>query len=238
MRIDGKRVLVVGATGTVGGLAAQRLTRLGASAALAGRDRKRLAGVSEALGGRPHRVFEAYDLSACEGLAPWAAEALGGLDAVVVALGTAGFGAARDMPEAAAEHLVAVNALAPMAVVRGALRVLPPGSAVCAVTGVVVDRPPSGTADYAAAKSALAAWLGVAARESRRAGVAVLDVRMPHLDNGFAERAVVGTPPPLPAGAAAADAVESHLVAPLLERLGSGGPARAGRAGAGEGAGR
>ncbi|MFE5514746.1 SDR family NAD(P)-dependent oxidoreductase [Streptomyces sp. NPDC056529] len=236
MGIDGKRVLVVGATGTVGGLAARRLTRRGASAALAGRDRKRLAGASEALGGRPCRVFEAYDLNACETLAPWAAEVLGGLDAVVVALGVAGFGAARDLPESAAEHLVAVNALAPMAVVRGALRVLPPGGAVSVVTGVIVDRPMSGTADYAAAKTALAAWLGVAARESRRAGVTVLDVRMPHLDNGFADRAVAGTPPPLPGGAAAAGAVESYLVAPLLERLGSGGPAHAGRTGAAEGA--
>lgn len=236
MRIDGRRVLVVGATGTVGGLAAERLTRLGASAALAGRDRTRLAGASQALGGRPYHVFEAYDLGACEVLAPWAADVLGGLDAVVVALGVAGFGAARDMPESAAEHLVAVNALAPMAVVRGALRVLPPGGTVCAVTGVVVDRPPSGTADYAAAKTALAAWLGVAARESRRAGVAVLDVRMPHLDNGFADRAVVGTPPPLPRGAEPAGAVESYLLAPLLERLGGDGAAHAGRTGATGGA--
>ncbi len=70
MRIDGRRVLVVGATGTVGGLAAERLTRLGASAAPAGRDRKRLAGASRALGGRPYHVFEAYDLGACEVLAP------------------------------------------------------------------------------------------------------------------------------------------------------------------------
>ncbi|MFC8586477.1 SDR family NAD(P)-dependent oxidoreductase [Streptomyces sp. NPDC057217] len=222
MRIGGKRVLVVGATGSVGGLAAGRLAELGASTALAGRDRARLAERAADLGGRPYHSFEAYDLGACEALAPWAAEALGGLDAVVVALGVAGFGAARDMPEAAAEHLLAVNALAPMAIVRGALRVLPPGGAVSVVTGTIVDRPVSGAADYAAAKSALAAWLGVAARESRRAGLSVLDVRLPHLDNGFAGRAVVGTPPSLPEGADAAGAVESHLVAPLLERLGSG----------------
>ncbi|WP_432120859.1 SDR family NAD(P)-dependent oxidoreductase [Streptomyces sp. S1] len=222
MRVGGKRVLVAGATGSVGGLAAGRLTELGASTALAGRDRARLAGRAAELGGRPYHSFEAYDLGACEALAPWAAEALGGLDAVVVALGVAGFGAARDMPEAAAEHLLAVNALAPMAIVRGALRVLPPGGAVSVVTGTIVDRPVSGAADYAAAKSALAGWLGVAARESRRAGLSVLDVRLPHLDNGFADRAVVGTPPPLPEGAGAAGAVESHLVAPLLERLGSG----------------
>ncbi|MFF5452288.1 SDR family NAD(P)-dependent oxidoreductase [Streptomyces sp. NPDC012950] len=229
MRIGGKRVLVVGATGSVGGLAAGRLAELGASTALAGRDRARLAERAADLGGRPYHSFEAYDLGACEALAPWAAEALGGLDAVVVALGVAGFGAARDMPEAAAEHLLAVNALAPMAIVRGALRVLPPGGAVSVVTGTIVDRPVSGAADYAAAKSALAAWLGVAARESRRAGLSVLDVRLPHLDNGFAGRAVVGTPPSLPEGADAAGAVESHLVAPLLERLGSGAAEGAGK---------
>ncbi|MFE6709665.1 SDR family NAD(P)-dependent oxidoreductase [Streptomyces sp. NPDC057695] len=219
---SGTRALVVGATGSVGGLAAEALTRRGATTALAGRDPERLASRAERLGGRPHRGFEAYDLAACEGLAPWAHEALGGLDAVVVAVGVAGFSPAADVPEPVAEHLMTVNAQAPMAVVRGALRVLPAGGAVSVVTGVIVDRPLLGTADYAASKTALATWLAVVGREARRAGISVLDVRMPHLDNGFAQRPAIGSPPSLPEGEDTARAVEEHLIAPLVARLGEG----------------
>ncbi|MEU6622759.1 SDR family oxidoreductase [Streptomyces litmocidini] len=212
----GGRVLVVGATGAVGGLAAGMLADRGASVALAGRDRARLQERSGRLGGCPARSFDAYDLDACTDLAPWAARSLGGLDAVVVAVGVAGFGPAEDVPDTAAEHLMTVNALAPMAVVRGALRVLGAASVLAVVTGAVVDRPVRGTADYTAAKSALAAWLGVVRREQRGRGISVVDVRLPPLDTGFAGRAVIGRPPVLPPGLDAATEVDRHLVTPVL----------------------
>ncbi|WP_225803691.1 SDR family NAD(P)-dependent oxidoreductase [Streptomyces sp. NK15101] len=213
----GVRVLVVGATGMIGGLAARMLYERGASMALAGRNAGRLADRSRLLGDCPRRVFDAYDLEGCAALAPWAARSLGGLDCVVVAIGVAGFGRAEHVDEAAAEHLMTVNALAPMAVVRGALPVLESGRSVGVVTGAVVDAPPQGTADYAAAKSALAAWLGVVGREQRRRGVRVVDVRMPHLEGGFADRAVTGRAPTLPPGADPGLSVERYLVEPLAD---------------------
>ncbi|MFJ5712600.1 SDR family NAD(P)-dependent oxidoreductase [Streptomyces sp. NPDC093105] len=215
--IAGARVLVVGATGEIGGLAARSLRRRGAAVALAGRDAGRLA---ERSGACPRRVFDAYDLDGCEGLAAWTVRSLGGLDHVVVAVGVAGFGRAEHVGEAAAEHLMTVNALAPMAVVRGALPLLEAGGAVAVVTGAVVDAPPRGMADYAAAKAALATWLAVVGREQRARGVRVLDVRMPHLEGGFAARAVTGSPPALPPGADPVASVEQLLVAPLAGAAG------------------
>ncbi|MFE0646602.1 SDR family NAD(P)-dependent oxidoreductase [Streptomyces sp. NPDC058877] len=212
----GEKVLVAGATGMVGGLAARMLVERGGSVALAGRDTKLLGERSALLGARPYRSFDAYDLDGCAALGPWAAQALEGLDAVVVAVGVAGFGPAEEVPEAAAEHLMTVNALAPMAIVRGALPVLEATGAVVVVTGAIVDAPLRGTADYAAAKSALAAWLGVVEREQRTRGITVVDVRMPHLDGGFADRAVVGGPPKLPRGADPVGAVERHVIGPVL----------------------
>ncbi|WP_418955858.1 SDR family NAD(P)-dependent oxidoreductase [Streptomyces tritici] len=214
--ITGARVLVVGATGQIGGLAARSLHRRGASVAVAGRNAGRLAERSRRSGACPRRLFDAYDLDGCEGLAAWAVRSLGGLDRVVVAVGVAGFGRAEHVGEAAAEHLMTVNALAPMAIVRGALPLLEAGGAVAVVTGAVVDAPPRGMADYAAAKTALATWLEVVGREQRARGVRVLDVRIPHLDGGFAARAVTGSPPPLPPGADPVASVERLLVAPLI----------------------
>ncbi|WP_426368519.1 SDR family NAD(P)-dependent oxidoreductase [Streptomyces sp. E-08] len=213
---DVRSVLVAGATGVVGGLAAQLLADRGASLALAGRDPDRLEDRSRRLNGCPVASFEAYDLERCTALAPWAAGELGGLDAVVVTVGVAGFGPAKDVTNATAEHLMTVNALAPMAVVRGALRVLRAAGTVAVVTGAIVDRPMRGTADYAAAKTALATWLRVVRREQLGYGITVMDVRLPHLDTGFADRAVVGSAPAMAPGADPATEVDRLLVAPVM----------------------
>ncbi|GAA1588414.1 SDR family oxidoreductase [Streptomyces globosus] len=206
----GARVLVVGATGEIGTLAVRALDRRHCRTALAGRDSRRLAALAAGTGS-PARGIDAYDLHGCSALAPWAADALGGLDGVLVTVGVAAFGPAARVSDAAAEHLFAVNALCPMAVLRGAAPVVGDGGFLAAVTGAVVDTPLTGTADYAASKAALACWLGVLARELRKRRVAVVDARFPHLATGFAARAVEGSPPPLPIPADPAAAVSALL---------------------------
>ncbi|MFF0552863.1 SDR family NAD(P)-dependent oxidoreductase [Streptomyces sp. NPDC004311] len=194
------RVLVVGATGELGTLAVHELLARGAKAAVCGRDPDRLAGLA-ANTGCPARHIDAYDLDDCGSAAPWAAAALGGLDGVLTTVGVAAFGPAATVTDDVAEHLMTVNALCPMAVLRGAVSTVEDGGFLAAVTGAIVDTPLTGTADYAAAKSALSCWLGVVARELRRRRVAVVDARLPHMDTGFATRAVLGSPPPLARGA-------------------------------------
>ncbi|MET9735696.1 SDR family NAD(P)-dependent oxidoreductase [Streptomyces sp. NPDC006458] len=213
MDIEGARVLVPGASGAIGGALAVRLHGLGARLALAGRDPASLARVAGACGGAPVRRFDAYDLEGCARTVPWAVAETGGLDAVVVCVGVAGFGPADAVEDTVAEHLLTVNALAPVAFLRAALTVVPPGGALAAVTGVVVDAAPAGMADYAASKAALAAWLAAVRRERRRTGVAVLDIRLPHVESGFAARAVVGTPPTLPRGRTVTEAVDTIVEA-------------------------
>ncbi|MFJ3877043.1 SDR family NAD(P)-dependent oxidoreductase [Streptomyces sp. NPDC090077] len=194
------RILVAGATGEVGRLAVLDLLRHGARPALAGRDGRTLAELAGRTG-CPARLLDAYDLDACAGAGRWALTELGRLDGVLVTVGVAGFGAADQVSDAAAEHLMTVNALCPMAVLRGSVPVVRDGGFLAAVTGAIVNAPLTGTADYAASKSALACWLGVLKREVRRRRIAVVDARLPHLDTGFASRAVVGSPPPLRPGA-------------------------------------
>ncbi|MFD3568656.1 SDR family NAD(P)-dependent oxidoreductase [Streptomyces sp. NPDC058667] len=211
MDVNGARVLVPGGTGAIGSALAVRLHGLGARVAVAGRDPGSLARVSAACGDAPARRLDAYDLDGCASTVPWAVGELGGLDAVVVCVGVAGFGPAEAVCDATAEHLLTVNALAPMAVLRAALGAVPAGGVLAAVTGVVVDAAPAGMADYAASKAALATWLTSVRRERRRAGPAVLDIRLPHVESGFAERAVCGTPPTLPRGRTVDEAVDLIL---------------------------
>ncbi|MFD9850106.1 SDR family NAD(P)-dependent oxidoreductase [Streptomyces parvus] len=213
MKIEGARILVPGATGAIGSGLAERLHQRGAHIAIAGRDGAALAWLAGVLGEVPARHFDAYDLNACADTVTWGHEALNGLDAVVVCVGVAGFGPAETVGDAVAEHLVTVNALAPMAFLRAALPLLPRGGAVAAVTGIVVDATPAGMADYTASKAALAFWLSSVRREQRRKGVNVLDLRLDHVESGFAQRAVVGRPPTLPRGQSVQEAVDKVMEA-------------------------
>ncbi|MFJ6730486.1 SDR family NAD(P)-dependent oxidoreductase [Streptomyces sp. NPDC091281] len=215
MKAEGARILLPGASGVIGAALARRLHTEGARLALAGRDPAALARVSAETGGPPTRRFDAYDLESCAATVPWAAERLDGLDAVVVCVGVAGFGPAQEVGDDIAEHLFTVNALAPMAFLRAALPVVPPEGALAAVTGVVVDAAPAGMADYTASKAALAGWLTALRRERRRSGPAVLDVRLPHTETGFADRAVTGRAPALPPGRTVEEAVDLLMEALL-----------------------
>ncbi|MFD5517238.1 SDR family NAD(P)-dependent oxidoreductase [Streptomyces sp. NPDC127066] len=223
MVISRAGILVPGATGVLGTALALRLHEQGAAVAVAGRDHEGLARVSQACGGAPARTFDAYDLEQCARTVTWASRELGGLDGVVVCVGSAAFGPPELVSDAVAEHLLTVNALTPMAFLRAALPLIRPGGVIAAITGVVADSPPAGMADYSASKAALAMWLRAVRREQRASGVTVLEIRLPHVETGFAGRAVLGTPPVLPAGlpvAEAADAivtalsVGAHLVKP------------------------
>ncbi|MFG2820866.1 SDR family NAD(P)-dependent oxidoreductase [Kitasatospora sp. NPDC048365] len=199
--MDGLRLLVAGATGELGGAVAAVAADRGARVVPAGRDPDRLAAVARRTGAPDTLRFDAYDLDGCASLATRAADLLGGLDAVLTAFGVVAFGRADEMSPEVEEHLMAVNGLAPVAVLRGALRVVGPGGAIGAVTGIVVERPLATTAAYRASKAALAGWLDTVRLEVRPGRIGVLDVRPPHLDTGFAGRAVAGSAPHLPAGA-------------------------------------
>jgi short-subunit dehydrogenase len=214
VELSGARVLGAGATGALGGAITAEPADWGARVALAGRDRGRLAHTARAYPGAPTAGFDAYDPGSCA-RAVHEAAALQGLD-VVVAFGSVAFGAAEEIGDEVAEHLMAVNHLAPAVFFRAALGILRCGSAIAAVTGAAAERPQPRMTDYSASKAALAAWLDAVRREARSASVAVLEIRPGHLDTGFATRPVAGTAPPLPEGGdprhvvgAVADALEA-----------------------------
>ncbi len=68
------------------------------------------------------------------------------------------------------------------------------------LSAILADAPMAGMAGYSASKAALSSYVTALRREVRRQGIAVLDVRPPHLETGLADRALAGSPPPLPAG--------------------------------------
>lgn len=213
MLVNGARILIPGVTGEIGRALAVRLHALGGKVALAGRDRVVLARVTATCAGAPARTFEAWDLDSCARTVDWAAAELGGLDGVVVCVGVAAFGLAREVSDAVGEHLAAVNALAPMAFLRAAEPHVSEGGVLAAVTGIVAEAAPARMADYAASKAALSTWLAAVRREHRRSGVTILEINLPHMNTGFADRAVAGRPPRLPSGLPVERAVDAVVAA-------------------------
>ncbi|MEU8848053.1 SDR family oxidoreductase [Streptomyces sp. NPDC048564] len=214
MNINGARVLVAGATGVLGSALTAELSARGARPALAGRDATRPDRAARAYPGAPTGEFDAYDPSSCTRAVHAVVAELGGLDAVVTAFGAVGFGTPHEVDDAVAEHLMAVNFLAPAAFFRAALQFLPRHSVIAAFTGVVAEHPQPRMADYSASKAALSAWLAAARRETRGTGVQVLDVRPGHLDTGFADRPVAGAAPPMPPGGD-----PGHLVKAVVDAM-------------------
>lgn len=200
MNLDGARVLVVGATGVLGSRLAEALAGAGCRLALTGRRLDRLAEVAARTGAGWTGSLDLLDVEACATAVTAAADALAGLDAVVVATGVAAFGPAVDDDDAVVEELFAVNVLGPMAVLRTAVPRMATGGALVVLTAVLADVPTAGMASYSASKAALSAYLTALRRELRRSRVGVLDVRPPHLETGLAERALSGSPPRMPAG--------------------------------------
>lgn len=213
MDLAERRFLVAGATGALGSRLARALVDAQAQVALAGRDAQRLAAVADGLGGAPHAPLDFTRHDTITAAVDTAADALGGLDGLVVATGAVAFGPAAALDDPTAAQLMAVNALGPMALVRAALTHIEGDGAVVALSAIVADHPTAGMAAYSASKAALSAYLAALRREHRRDGLTVLDVRPQHLETGFADRALQGEPPKLPAGADPDDVVAQVLQA-------------------------
>lgn len=125
MQLDGRRVILTGASGGIGRAAALALAARGASLVLSGRDRTRLEDLAReiaVLGGRAEIVVA--DLLSEEGPTQLVKRALDLdplLDIVVNCAGTTHFGAFEHTPVEVLERLWRSNVLAPMRLAQAAL---------------------------------------------------------------------------------------------------------------------
>ena len=216
MDLTDKRFLIAGATGVLGSLLASDLAGRGVKLVLAGRDARKLARIGDQLDA-PTAPLDFSDPASAACCLDRAAEALGGLDGLLIATGAVAFGEAReDVDAEVVRELFAVNALGPIAMIQAAVSRPAPPEVVAAVTAVVAQHPTAGLAAYSASKAALSAYLTALRREQRRNGTVVLDVRPQHMDTGFADRALSGAPGHLPAPGDHR-AVAGQIVTALLE---------------------
>lgn len=198
-----RSVIVVGATGGLGHPIARALAAAGCRLTLVGRDadRVRAAGVAGLAVGADVRKPASAPL-----IVEAAQSEYGGIDGIVYAAGAVAFGAVDETPDEVMIDLFTLNALAPIRLLRAALPALRASAAagrepfVAHISAVVAEQPQAGMAAYSASKAALMGYDAAAARELRREGIRLVDVRPPHTETGLAQRPLAGTAPRLPQG--------------------------------------
>lgn len=198
-----RSVIVVGATGGLGLPLARALAGEGCRLTLVARDadRVRATGVAGVALGVDVRKAASPSLIVDAAMAEY-----GGVDGIVNAAGAVAFGAVDELPDDVMIDLFTLNALAPVRLLRAALPALRASAAagrdpfVVHISAVVAEQPQAGMAAYSASKAALAAYDAAAARELRREGIRLIDVRPPHTETGLAERPLAGSAPRLPRG--------------------------------------
>jgi len=194
-------VLVLGATGGLGGAIARRLVASGARVTLSGRDEPRLTALADELGSAVVTTV-VTDLTKPDGPASVvsAATEAAPLTGVVNAAGVVAFGAVEDLDDDALDEVLLLDLVAPIRLARAALGIIPEGGFLAQVSAVVAEKAMPGMAAYSAAKAGLTAFDAALATELRRRRIRVLDVRPPHTETGLATRPVACEAPRLPQG--------------------------------------
>jgi cyclic-di-GMP-binding biofilm dispersal mediator protein len=217
--LNGRSILVIGATGGLGTPIVKALSSEGARLTLTGRDADRLnaVGVSgEVVTG------DLREASTAQSAVDAAVAAHGGIDGVIVASGAVAFGPFNEIPDDVLLDLFLINTLAPIRIVQAAFPYLSASATaghdpfVVNLSAVVAEHPTAGMAAYSASKAALTAFDAAAGRELRRAGIRLVDVRPPHTETGLAERPLAGTAPRLPQGLQA-EAVAQRVINAILD---------------------
>ncbi len=205
--ISGKHIVVVGATGVLGARLAAHLTTAGARVSAIVRDHTRLDGAT---------VFQyaLADITDHEALRT-AFESVAPFDGVINATGLVAFGAIADLDDATIARLFAVNAIAPIVMLRESSSHISDGGFFVNLSGVVATQPVGGMAAYSASKAAAWAAMLAVGRELRRRRIDVIDARPPHTETGLATRPVAGVAPKMPVGLAP-DAVAARIVTAII----------------------
>lgn len=156
--LSGRKALVTGATGGIGGAIARALHARGATVALSGTRRAALDELAGALGERAH-VVEANlsDAASTEALVPAAEAAMGGLDILVNNAGITRDGLVLRMKDEDWDSVIAVNLTAAFRLSRAAVKGMMRRrhGRIVTIGSVVGSTGNPGQVNYAAAKAGL-----------------------------------------------------------------------------------
>ncbi len=219
---DGWKVLVTGASRGIGAACARALLERGAAVALVGRDEGALAAAAESPGEAVVLVADLADGQARDRVVDRAADALGGLDGLVLSAGVAMHRPFEMLDEDVLRRQLELNFVAPVMMAKRALSHLSDRGSVVFVGSTLAERPAPTTTAYAASKAALH-------NATRQLAVELVPIRVNCVSPGVVDTAMTralrlmpGEPMPLDTelGARVSEQLESLRLLHPLGRLG------------------
>ena len=174
--LAGRRALVTGASGDIGGAISRALHAAGASVALSGRRREALETLASELGERSQAVpADLADPAAANALIKETESALGGLDILVNNAGLTRDNLALRIKDEDWQAVLDVNLGAPFKLTRAALRSMMKNrwGRIINITSIVGLTGNPGQANYAAAKAGLVGMTKSIAQEVASRGITV-----------------------------------------------------------------
>jgi short-subunit dehydrogenase len=206
--LSGKKIVIVGATGSLGAQLASQLSQAGAVVSAVVRDASNL----DATAISQHAIADITDSVALSA----ALASLAPFDGVINAAGVVAFGNIADLDDATLQKLFAINTIAPIVMLREGSRHITEGGFFANISAVVAQQPMAGMAAYSASKAGIWGAMTSAARELRRQQIDVIDIRPPHTETGLANRPIAGVAPKLPQGLEPA-AVAARIVKAIID---------------------
>jgi NAD(P)-dependent dehydrogenase (short-subunit alcohol dehydrogenase family) len=171
-RLDGRRIVVLGAGQGMGREAATAARQLGAEVFSVDLDGERAKATADLVGGS-HAVVDVTDRDAVVALADRAAESLGGIDGVVDVVGMAAWHPVDHTPADERERMMALNYVQALHVLEAFTPKLVDGGSFAFVSSVSGVRGAQGHSAYGSAKAALIALVRSAAVELAPRGIRV-----------------------------------------------------------------
>ena len=166
--LTGKRALVTGASGGIGGAIARALHAQGASVGLSGTRREALEALAAELGDNAHVLpCDLSDVEQVGTLIPRAEEAVGGLDILVNNAGRTRDNLFARIADSDWENILAINLTAAFKLSREALRGMARrrSGRIISITSVVATTGNPGQSNYVAAKAGLTGMTKALAQE-------------------------------------------------------------------------
>jgi len=157
--LEGKRVLVVGASSGIGRAFGVHAVRAGAAVVLAARRKDKLEEAAEEAGGAHVACGDVSDAGDCERIVSDAVAAVGGLDLLFYSVGYSPLRHFAETTVADWRAVLDANVVGAHQVIRAAVPHVAPGAIVAAVSSEAVGQPRSATGAYNASKAALEASL-------------------------------------------------------------------------------
>lgn len=203
MNLSGKRFLVIGGSGVLGGELVKLLHSKGVSVLATATSNDSAAKVPAVAEVRLLLDYQNPDSVTT------LTEYLKGstqIDGIINASGVVAFGPASDLSLETIKRLTEINFSGPVQLLSQLHPMLAASAAagnepvVVNITGVVAESPLPNLAAYSASKTAIAGFLEALKREWRRDGIRVISANPGHTETGLATRAIQGVAPSFPQG--------------------------------------